>query len=207
MRNFLQQLWFNSATKRHLKTNNIIKVFLVVFMVLYVHDHRELNRLREHSGDATYSNINHRERLEKRKVRLKEVCESLNNSARVEHSSIFQKRERNNECTGTYFKVAEKDHFICFALKSGSTSWQVFFAENQIKTAFIADCAKNSTCPKYPEVRILQVRHPFERLLSTYRHLFKNGGWKSLELNKNEEVEDTLTTMFSKSWQEEAILF
>ena len=119
------------------------------------------------------------------------------------YSSIFQKHIKNNECTGTYFKVEGKDHFICFALKSGSTSWQVFFAENQIKTAYIADCAKNSTCPKFPEVRILQVRHPFERLLSTYRHLFKNGGWKSLELNKDEkEIEDTLTLMFSKTWQE-----
>ena len=70
-----------------------------------------------------------------------------------------------------------RQFFLCNVLKGGSTSWQVFLAENGIEKKFMADCP-NNRCSERPDLRLLQVRHPLERLLATYRHLFKNGGWK-----------------------------
>ena len=35
--------------------------------------------------------------------------------------------------------------------------------------------------PSEIDFRIVQVRHPMERLLGTWRHLFNDGGWRSLE--------------------------
>ena len=49
----------------------------------------------------------------------------LRDEARVEHGSIHQKPLQYNECTGTFFRLQHRSHFICNALKSGSTSWQV----------------------------------------------------------------------------------
>ena len=40
-----------------------------------------------------------------------------------------------------------RDHFLCSVLKSGSTSWQVFFHQHQIHNQQIVDCAYNDSCP------------------------------------------------------------
>ena len=49
------------------------------------------------------------------------------------------------------------------------------------------------------------MRHPFERLVSTYRHLFTGGGWR-LELNPGgyEEVDMAAAgaNIFSKTWRQ-----
>ena len=60
-------------------------------MVLYYHDHTELNRLRKLTGVTSHNNINHKQRLEKRKVRLKEVCQTFNDVTRVEYRKDFTK--------------------------------------------------------------------------------------------------------------------
>ena len=82
--------------------------------------------------------------------------------------------------------------------QGGSTSWSFFFGENNITRTYLADCAITNTCPTNLQLRLLQVsphcwcysphtkhpvqvRHPLERLLATWRHIFKNGGWKSLD--------------------------
>jgi len=119
--------------------------------------------------------------MEGRRKRLEELCKKFEVETRIEHSSLFHRSEPINRCTGRFFKFQEKDFFICNVLKGGSTSWSFFFGENNITAAFIADCRENGTCPKKSELRLLQVRHPLERLLATWRHLFKNGGWKSLD--------------------------
>ena len=67
----------------------------------------------------------------------------------------------------------------------------------------IVDCdTEEENCSNSPEVKIIQVRHPFERLLSTYRHVFKNGGWKSLDASyiKEPNIEQFFIRVFSKSW-------
>ena len=95
---------------------------------------------------------------------------------------------------------------VQFSIQYNSTSWQVFFAENRINTTHIADCAPTSSCPLHnqTEVTIIQVRHPFERLLSSYRHIFKNGGWKSLDQTwqNSPELEQRFAVTFSRSWRE-----
>ena len=192
---------FMKVAKKNL--NSVITALMFMFMILYFHDHRELTKLKEKDSKSQLKHIDHKARLEKRKVRLKSVCESFNHPTRVEYSSLFHKSIQNNVCTGTYFKVAKKDHFICNVLKSGSTSWQFFFAENQINNSHIADCSITPEgCPEKPELKIMQVRHPFDRLLSSYRHIFKNGGWKALDLfwQKNKTIEDFYIKFFSKSW-------
>merc|ERR1712061_481160 len=124
---------------------------------------------------------NHALVMEGRRRRLEELCKKFEVEARIEHSSLFHRSEPINRCTGRFFKFQEKDFFICNVLKGGSTSWSFFFGENNITAAFIADCRESGSCPEKPELRLLQVRHPLERLLATWRHLFKNGGWKSLD--------------------------
>ena len=190
---------------RYLKSNNILLIFLVIIGTLYISDHVELMKLKNKS-EATknkFKNINHKERLEQRNKRLKEKCKILYDPTRVEYSSLYQKRVKDNVCTGTYFKVDDKHHFICNVLKAGSTSWEMFFAENKINSTFIAYC-QDKGCPTQTEMKIIQVRHPFERLVSSYRHIFKNGGWKTLDSfwSDDKKLEESYKNIFSKSFQQ-----
>ena len=104
----------------------------------------------------------------------------------------------------------KRNHFICNVLKGGSTSWDVFFQENNISNIKTFYCdytggdGGGGHCSDNPHLRILQVRHPFERLVSTYRHVFKAGGWKSLDqmYSANPRLEQLFTRFFNKSWTE-----
>ena len=53
-----------------------------------------------------------------------------------------------------------REHFLCSVLKSGSTSWQVFFHQHQIHTRQIVDCAYNDSCPapSQTHLNIIQVK-------------------------------------------------
>ena len=175
---------------------------MISFIFLYLHDHSQLQEYRNQATEKTL-NINHRERLEKRSERVKHTCNEFNNSMKLEHNALYFKEKIANPCTGTHFQLADRSHFICNVLKGGSTSWEMFFAENRIVHTKIADCyADVKKCPDTSDIKIIQVRHPFERLLSTYRHLFKNGGWKSLDAAhlSDPKLEQDFIRLFSKSW-------
>merc|ERR1712083_1165749 len=86
-----------------------------------------------------------------------------------------------NQCTNTFFTVNSRQFSICNVLKGGSLSWKEFFRYYDIPSKFLADCLKLGTCPKHVRSHLMQVRHPFDRLLSTWRHIFNSGGWRLLE--------------------------
>ena len=62
-----------------------------------------------------------------------------------------------------------REHFLCSVLKSGSTSWQVFFHQHQIHTRQIVDCAYNDSCPapSHTHLNIIQVKTVWRVQLSS----------------------------------------
>ena len=152
--------------------------------------------------------IDNLERLNLRKKRMTKICESIRSQSRVEHSSFYKKPVTNDMYTGTFFTVdTDWPHFICHGLKTGSTSWEPFFKANNISFIHLAECQGNSTCPSpsMTGLRMVQVRHPFERLLSGYRHIFLNKGWKNLDSSLWQfdiQLEMKLSEIFSKTWPE-----
>eukprot|EP00090_Calanus_glacialis_P012606 TRINITY_DN21202_c0_g1_i1.p1 TRINITY_DN21202_c0_g1~~TRINITY_DN21202_c0_g1_i1.p1 ORF type:complete len:347 (-),score=75.10 TRINITY_DN21202_c0_g1_i1:75-1115(-) len=185
-----------------LKSNNILIVLLFIFVMLYFNDHSKLQAVEQEAVPQVV--IDHKKRLELRRARLQSVCSEYGLSMRVEHGSVFRRKKLVNRCTGSFFHVEGKDHFICNVLKGGSTSWQVFFGENNITRTFLEACEDNHNCPTSSTagLKLVQVRHPLERLLATYRHIFKNGGWKALDLNYqgNPKLEQEYVNFFSKDW-------
>ena len=157
--------------KRTIKLLSLVVLYITVTMALYITDERKIERIREGCHMSEHSgHIDHPARLRLRKKRMNKLCESIKSPSRVEHDS-FYKKPLTNETRGTFFtlnKAKDKHHFICHGFKTGSTSWEPFFEENNISFIHLAECQWNSTCPSpaMTGLKMVQVRHPFERLLS-----------------------------------------
>ena len=184
---------------------NIILVklvaFLVFFTMLFMIDHFKQDAYKPRSVQRVEAPIEHKKLFAERRSRLQAVCRQIQQIMRVEHSSVFKRKKLVNSCTGTYFQIQEKVHFICNVLKGGSSSWKAFFGENKIPILILGACEDNEmfigNCPSHTKFKLVQVRHPLVRLLATYRHVFKNG-WKSLQ-GKNKLDQDDVD-LFSKDW-------
>ena len=129
--------WLRLAVKtvrRSLKTNYLLTVLVIGLMLLYLHDHSKLQQLQQQEPIQKTNKIDHKARLQKRSLRIKKICEDFNNTMKLEHNAVYYKEKIANPCTGTHFQLKERSHFICNVLKGGSTSWEMFFKENQIPT-------------------------------------------------------------------------
>ena len=162
------------------RSNPMLTLLLLLFVILYIRDHRQLasRETKEQKGKEVNLSQNV---MKERRERLISVCEKYQVQGRSEQASIYHRKSPVNRCTGRFFNVGDKDHFICNVLKGGSTSWKFFLGENNITSSLIDECRVAGNCPPQVGLRIVQVRHPLERLLATWRHIFRNGGWKTLD--------------------------
>ena len=133
--------------------------------------HQELQR----PGDQSSQGLAvMRERAE----RLRRRCRQLRNDQRLEWSALYQ--DNLNTCTNVFFSLNSKRFQLCNILKGGSRSWKIFFKLHQIPHRFLADCQPGADCRSKGQRRLVQVRHPFERLLSAWRHIFQAEGFTTL---------------------------
>jgi len=184
------------------RSNTLLLLLLLLFIMLYVSDHSKLQTIQNQTVPTTRPD--HRTTMYKRRSLLVRVCGQYGHIMRVQHNSLYRRQKLLNQCMGTYFHLHHKDYFICNVLKGGSTSWQVFFGENNISRTVLETCKGDGNCPSTTQLRLVQVRHPLERLLATYRHVFKNGGWKALDNNYqgNKTMEQEYNKFYSKDWPE-----
>ena len=173
------------------KTKQAVVLVLMTFLWLAVNYHK---------GEETDKLII----LRNRASYVKSMSRLYRDKTRVEWESLYESYETVNRCTNINFEVNQREFAICNVLKGGSLSWKQFFLYYNIPHTFLDDCQKTQTCPENLHRKIVQVRHPFERLLSTWRHIFKGGGWKLLEKRfvANPELANVLESEYQKiTWK------
>jgi len=110
-----------------------------------------------------------------RRARLQRVCDKYRgNYYQPEYNALFGSDTRATAYLQHYFDWKEKLYVINNPPKTGSTSWKHFLWNEDLEMTEDCKVCKRENVAKV----MLQVRHPLERLVSTYRHLIKEQAWR-----------------------------
>ena len=168
----------NVSRNRNFNPLKLIFVFNICFLFLFCY----IPSIFHQKQDVV---IRSRSQIKQRAERVREICKRLNHEQFIEKEALFH-ADTINRLTNVIFKINDKNFHLCNILKGGSLSWKTFFKMNKIPHYFLSSCSTNNNTDSCSEVdqftRLIQVRHPFVRLLSAWRHIFEAEGWKNLEM-------------------------
>ena len=169
--------------KKILLVKHVFSIFLITISFYHLVIFKMREGIEEELTGFQKKNNNNIPKIRARALRIKQLCESTKNQKLSEWSAL-KKGDSLNRATNARFEIGEKAFQLCTVLKGGSLSWKAFFKINKIRNKYLKDCEDRSKCWKNESNRLslIQVRHPFLRLLSAWRHIFQAEGWKNLEV-------------------------
>jgi len=152
--------------------------------------------------------------FEARKSLLDDVCDKYKDPFRPENRALYYTYPPMNHFS--FFQYKGSSNMMCSILKGGSNSWSVFMQrvdeemrKNPVKVdedmlskddtekvdeACWPKCALSST-------KVVQVRHPLERLLSAYRYVFERSSTYEDQFVQVVSLKQVLGDKFEKlSW-------
>jgi len=152
--------------------------------------------------------------FEARKSLLDDVCDKYRDPFRPENRALYYTYPPMNHFS--FFQYKGSSNMMCSILKGGSNSWSIFMQrvdEEMRKSPVnvdedipaIADNEKvDETCwPKcaLSSTKLVQVRHPLERLLSAYRYVFERSSTYEDQFVQVVSLKQVLGDKFEKlSW-------
>jgi len=152
--------------------------------------------------------------FEARKSLLDDVCDKYRDPFRPENRALYYTYPPMNHFS--FFQYKGSSNMMCSILKGGSNSWSIFMQrvdEEMRKSPVnvdedipaIADNEKvDETCwPKcaLSSTKVVQVRHPLERLLSAYRYVFERSSTYEDQFVQVVSLKQVLGDKFEKlSW-------
>jgi len=112
-----------------------------------------------------------------RRALLQKACDKYRgNYYRPQHFALFGSDEKTSELVLQFFVWKERLYLARVPFKAGSNSWHQLLVQEDLYLP-AEECVEICQSKNLEKV-IVQVRHPLERVISTYRHLFKEEGWR-----------------------------
>jgi len=175
--------------------SSLVILYYIYIFLLAVNSRLERN-------DKLDTAVRVMDRFQHRKERLVDRCGHYTHSL-GSHWRALNGETPVNPDTNSFFNINSRDFAICNVLKGGSLSWKEFFLYYKIRPLYLEQCQGTQSCPSGEHRRLVQVRHPFDRLLSTWRHIFQGGGWRLLETSvvKNPSLAQQFESVYENmSW-------